>query len=115
MRVCYETGVSRLAFQLTCLALAFALCAAPGVDAHEGAAARATLRKPRPERGHLGLPAPHGEVRAPVPFVFIAPGSTSVPLPMRAQTALQSPREDLAPESSWRARAHPAQAPPAQR
>ncbi len=101
----------RLALHLTCFVIALALCAAPGVDAREFADAKLTLTKQRGENAQLGLPAPHVQPRAPLPY-FVAPGLDAMPLITRAQVALRSVRRDDAPELSWRARAHPAQAPP---
>lgn len=100
-----------LALHLTCFVIAIALCAVPGVDAREFAGAKATLSKQHGENAQLGLPAPHVQPRAPLPF-FVAPGLDVTPVITRAQAAQRSVRREAAPEISWRARAHPAQAPP---
>jgi hypothetical protein len=110
-RVCYEAAVRRLALHLTCFFISIALCAVPGVDAREFADAKATVGRHSGEQPQLGLPAPQVQPRAPLPF-FAAPGIDVTPLITRAQFALRSVRRDDAPEISWKARAHPAQAPP---
>jgi hypothetical protein len=103
--------VRRLSLHLTCFVVAIALCAVPGVDAREFADAKVTLSKQSGEKAQLGLPTPHVQPRAPLPL-FIAPGIDVTPVITRAEFALRSVRRDDAPEISWKARAHPAQAPP---
>jgi len=103
--------VRRFPFPLTCFFAVVALCAVPNVDAREFADTRETVGKPRGEQLQLGLPSPHVQPRAQMPL-FAAPGIDVTPLITRAELALRSAHRDDAPEISWKARAHPAQAPP---
>lgn len=104
--------MSRFALHLTCITLGLALCASPGVEPREEHVTRETLRTATTERPHLGLPTLHVSPRASVVHVFFAPGVTVTLVPASALRAQLELVEDAAPENTWRARAHPAQAPP---
>ena len=104
--------MSIAALTLTCFTLGLALGAPPMVDARGGEVTKQTLRTSTQEPPHLGLPAPQLAPRAPVLHVFFAPGVPVTPVLTHAQVAQRAPAEDAAPQNAWRARAHPAQAPP---
>lgn len=104
--------MSRVALTLTCFTLGLALCVPAMADVRDAEVTKQTVRTSTQERPHLGLPAPHVSPRAPVVHVFFAPGATVTPVLTHAQVAQRAPAEDAAPQNAWRARAHPAQAPP---